>query len=55
MLVMISMKMVTLRAMKAIVTDFDWGEFTADCMRLILLSFIHSLFTIHSFEFKSHQ
>ena len=32
--------MVTLSAVKAMVTDFDCGELIADCIRLILLSFI---------------
>ncbi len=32
-LVIISMKMVTFNAMKAMVTDLDWGEFTADCIK----------------------
>lgn len=32
--------MVTFNAVKAMVTDLDCGELMADCMRLILLSFI---------------
>lgn len=44
MLVIISMKIVTFRATKAIVTDFDCGEFTADSISVILLSLILNLY-----------
>jgi hypothetical protein len=41
--VIISMKIVTLSAMNAMVTDFDCGEFIADCILILLSLFIFEL------------
>lgn len=50
MFVMISMKIVTLSAMNAMVTDFDCGEFIADCILILL-----SLFILNSDYYKSSK
>ena len=45
------MNTVAFKAIKAIVTDFDWGEFTADCIS----NYYHSYLTLIIIKFSYRE